>query len=193
MGNTPEDRRVAAWLAGHTETGTLQVEAELEYGERRRTFVVDELLDAGFEGFELSDLAMRLTGLTSAGTQALIEQRAELGADGSADSEVSPRDRSLAQNEIRFREVNERLAAGEAPSVQQLDLVCECSDRACVKVFTIPASEYEWLRQSPWRFAVMPGHEAPAVENVVERHRGFVIVEKHAMTHLQVETADPRR
>jgi len=54
-------------------------------------------------------------------------------------------------------------------------------------VLTIPRSEYEWLRQNPWRFLVLPGHEAPAVENVVERYDGYVIVEKHVETHDQVE------
>ncbi len=61
-----------------------------------------------------------------------------------------------------------------------------------MKALTIEAAEYEWLRQNPLRFAVLPGHEAPAVEDVVERHSGYLIVEKHLETHSQVEAADPR-
>ena len=38
-------------------------------------------------------------------------------------------------------------------------------------------AEYEWLRQNPRRFVVLPGHEAPAVEQVVEHFDGYVIVE----------------
>ncbi len=61
-----------------------------------------------------------------------------------------------------------------------------------LQVLTIEVAEYEWLRQNPRRFAVSPGHEAPAVEDVVERHDRFLIAEKHAATHHQVEAADPR-
>jgi hypothetical protein len=194
MEKTPEDQQVAAWLAAQTETDGRQIEAELEEGERRRAFVADELIEAGFTGSELVELAMRLTGLTSAGVQALIVARAEIAASRSSDPELSKRDRSLAENEILFRAVNERLAAaaGGSSLPRQLDLVCECSDRACLKVFTMPAAEYEWLRQNPLRFVVLPGHEAPAVEDVVGRHEGFVIVEKHAESHRQVEASDPR-
>jgi hypothetical protein len=194
MEQTPENQRIAAWLAAQTKSDAGQVEAELEEGERRRAFVVDELIDAGYAGSELLDFATRLTGLTDAGVQALVAARAELGARGSEDADVPKRDRALAENEILFRHVNERLAAAEGgASVETgLDLVCECTDRSCLEILTISAAEYEWLRQDPHRFVVLPGHEAPAVENVVERHQGFVVVEKHAETHKQVEASDPR-
>ena len=98
----------------------------------------------------------------------------------------------LAQTEIVFRDVNERLAASAGSPPAQLDLVCECSDRSCLAVFTMPEGEYHWLRQNPLHFAVLPGHEAPAIESVVERHPAFVVVEKHAATHEQATAADPR-
>lgn len=194
MEQNPVGHELAAWLAAQTHTDAEQVEAELEAGERRRAFVVDELLEAGVTGSELLEFVMRLTGLESARAQALIAARAELDRSGSHQAAVRKRDERLAQNEILFRQVNERLASayGGRSAPRELDLVCECSDRECLKVFTIQMAEYEWLRQNPRRFAVLPGHEAPAVEDVVERHDRFVIVEKHAETHGQVEAADPR-
>ena len=187
------DPGLTSWLADQNAVDAEQVEAELEVGARRRAFVVDELVDAGFDGAQLVELTMGLTGLDSAGAHALIAARAAGRGDAGAETEAPKRDRLLAQNEILFRRINERLAAGDGTSLPQvLELVCECSDRECLSVLRIATAEYEWLRQNPRRFAVLPGHEAPAVEDVVERHERFVVVEKHVETHEQVEAADPR-
>jgi hypothetical protein len=193
LNQAQEDQTIARWLAVHTDADVIQVETELAEGELRREFVVDELIAAGYEGSELLDLAARLTGLTTGGAKALIVARRDVAA-AAEDSTASRRDTSLAENEILFRDVNERLALEEQVTspVELLELVCECTDRACVKVFTMPLAEYDWLRQDPHRFVVLPGHEAPAVEDVVERHAGFVVVEKHVEAHGLVEASDPR-
>ena len=194
MDQDPVQNELASWLAAQTDSDPEQVEAELEIGERRRAFVVDELVEAGFTGGELLDLVLRLTGLDPAGARALIAARAERARTDAGREAAPKRDQRLAQNEIVFRRVNERLVSsegGEAAS-QELNLVCECTNADCLQALTIELAEYEWLRQNPHRFAVLPGHEAPAVEDVVERHDRFVIVEKHVETHEQVEAADPR-
>ena len=137
---------------------------------------------------------MRLTGIDERQAQALIGERELHSADASSD--VSPRDMRLAQNEITFRAANEQRAHAHSferlPPPDQVEVVCECSDRACLRTLTMPFGEYEWLRQNPWRFVVLPGHEAPAVERVAEWCDGYVIVEKHRETRPQVELADPR-
>jgi hypothetical protein len=178
---------LAPWLAAATNSDPAQVEAELAQGERRRTFVVDELLEAGFTGYELLSFVTRLTGVDEAEARGLIAARERLIDPIRAD--VPERDRRLAKNEMLFRAANEQVArvTGAGPASSELDVVCECADRGCMKTLTMPRSEYEWLRQNPWRFVVLPGHEAPAVEDVVERHHGYVIVEKHTETHDQVE------
>jgi hypothetical protein len=186
------DHDLATWLAATTGDDVQHVEQELYEGERRRVFVVDELIDAGFMGSELLGLTLRLTGLATAEGAALIEERAGLAAAAAKQPEAPKRDRMLMQNEIVFREVNERLARAAGSPTAGLDLVCECSDRSCLAVFTMPAGEYEWLRQNPLHFAVLPGHEAPAIERVVERHPSFVVVEKHPATHDQAAATDPR-
>jgi hypothetical protein len=187
------DAGLTKWLAARTQTDPEQIEAELQLGERRRAVIVDELVAAGLAGSELLEQVMRLTGLDAAGARALISSRS--GA-ASGEATVSKRDECLAQNEVMFRRVNERIVSDlrgrRDGGSHKLEIVCECSDRDCLRVLRIEVAEYEWLRLNPRRFAVLPGHEAPAVEDVVERHDRFVVVEKHAETHGQVDAADPR-
>jgi hypothetical protein len=184
------DEDVAAWLAAATGMDPAQVAADLELSRQRRTFVAHELVDAGYDRDPATDLLMRLTGLEAREARALVDE--EL-----AHAVATPpplRDERLAENEIRFRERNEVTAhvlAHDDPAAA-IELVCECSDSSCARTLAMPLSEYEWLRQDPLRFVLLPGHEAPAVEDVVERHETYVIVEKHAETHRQVATADPR-
>ena len=189
------DGGLTEWLAARTQTDPEQFEAELQLGERRRAVVVDELGAAGLAGSELLEQVMGLTGLDAAGARALIAARAA-NPRGGGQTTVSKRDERLAQNEVMFRRVNERivsdLRARREGGSHELEIVCECSDRDCLRVLRIEVAEYEWLRLNPRRFAVLPGHEAPAVEDVVERHDRFVVVEKHAETHGQVDAADPR-
>jgi len=189
------DAGLTEWLAARTQTDPEQIAAELRVGERRRAVVVDELVAAGLAGPELLEQVIRLTGLDAAGARALVAARSS-GIAGSGEATVSKRDERLAQNEVMFRRVNERIVAdlrGRRDGTSKaLEIVCECSDRDCLRVLRIEVAEYEWLRLNPRRFAVLPGHEAPAVEDVVERHDRFVVVEKHAETHGQVDAADPR-
>jgi hypothetical protein len=188
------DHELADWLAARTDTDTSQVAAELELGRRRREHVVDELVEAGFTGSELLDHVVRLTGVDRSTARSLIAPRTQAVPAAEAETASSKRDEQLAENEVMFRRVNERIASAEheRAAPHELELVCECSDRDCVKVLRIEVAEYEWLRLNSRRFAVLPGHDAPAVEDVVERHAGFVVVEKHAGTHGQVDAADPR-
>jgi hypothetical protein len=94
---------------------------------------------------------------------------------------VSSREERLAQNEIFFRRVNERIAelTDRWPGV--LDLVCECANARCHEVLHMQVDEYEQLRSNPRRFAVVPGHELPDIEAVVEQHDDrYLVVEKHS-------------
>jgi hypothetical protein len=191
MGSMSSDRDPAAWLAAATGEDAADVAAELEVGARRRTFVVNELLEAGYHDRELLDLVMRLTGLDTAQASALISACERLAESPAAP--VPPRDRQLAENELQFRRANEeRVRAQTEDSLPEwFEILCECADRDCRQPLTIATAEYEWLRQNPARFAVLPGHEAPAVEDVVERLPGCVIVEMHAEARRHLEAADP--
>jgi hypothetical protein len=186
------NRDVAQWLAAATGEDPAAVAAELDVGERRRAFVFNELTEAGYTGPDLLDYLMRLTGIDERQARALIgEYERNLKEE---QVEVSRRDMSLARNEIVFRDANEVIAHAGPSRVlpDMIEVVCECSDRDCRRVLTMPFAEYEWLRQNPWRFVVLPGHDAPAVERVAELHDAYAIVEKHPETRQQVESADPR-
>jgi hypothetical protein len=168
----------AAWLAAATGDDPADVAAALELGARRRAFVADELLEAGFRDRELHDLVMRLTGVDSAEANRLVSARVHLVEP--PPGSVPSRDWRLAENETLFRRVNERRFQAETADAvpEWLEIVCECADRGCRRALTLPTAEYEWLRQNLSRFAVLPGHETPAVENVVERFPGYLIVER---------------
>ena len=43
---------------------------------------------------------------------------------------------------------------------------------------TLTHDAYTRLRANPRTFAIVPGHEAPDVEDVVERNEGYYVVEK---------------
>jgi hypothetical protein len=104
------------------------------------------------------------------------------------------REERLAQNEIVFREVNERIKELESGSWEshEIDFMCECADATCMAVITLKPAEYEALRRNPRQFGVLPGHQIEDVERVVESRPGYLVVEKHLETVEQVEEADPR-
>ena len=90
---------------------------------------------------------------------------------------MATREERLAQNEARFREINE----SAQPQREQHGagrFVCECADRGCMAWIEVPADRYEAVRANPRWFVVAPGHEIPDVEVVVERGSGFFVVEK---------------
>jgi len=53
--------------------------------------------------------------------------------------------------------------------------------------------EYETVRRDSRRFVVAPGHEAPGIEDVVERTDRFRVVQKHEDVRDVVEETDRRR
>lgn len=101
------------------------------------------------------------------------------------------RDR-IARNEASYRELNEAIASRQQATGEPLMLLCECGDENCTEALHIPAAEYEAVRHNPRRFIVLEGHEIPDVERVVERGRGWLVVEKHADSDHVVEPRDPR-
>ena len=183
MRSRSPDPEPAAWLAAATGDDPADVAAALELGARRRAFVADELLEAGFRDRELHDLVMRLTGVDSAEANRLVSA-ARVRLVEPQPGSVPSRNWRLAENETLFRRVNERRFQAETADAvpEWLEIVCECADRGCRRALTLATAEYEWLRQNPSRFAVLPGHETPAVESVVERFPGYVIVEQHPET-----------
>lgn len=89
--------------------------------------------------------------------------------------------RRLAHNEELFRQVNEaREESSSGGEEEKLTFVCECSDRDCSGRIQMPAAEFERIRESPDRYIVLPGHEIPEIERIVEDRGAFEVVEKDA-------------
>ncbi len=87
----------------------------------------------------------------------------------------------IAQNEVVFREVNERLRElGESFSLvsELAEFVCECGNTACTERVQMPLSDYEHIRSDPKWFLVVKGHEMPDYERVLSENDFYVIVEK---------------
>ncbi len=93
-----------------------------------------------------------------------------------------------------FRDVNEGIERGQWPGeeAKPVGFRCECARLGCNLLLKLTLAEYEHVRSNPRRFVVIEGHELPAVENVVERGPGYVVVEKFDEAGEQAERSGPR-
>jgi hypothetical protein len=86
-----------------------------------------------------------------------------------------------ARNEALFREVNDNIARLEerhGATTTEPVYLCECADSDCIGHLAIDPDDYRRVRGNPRLFIVLPGHEEPRIEQIVERHDGYLIVEK---------------
>lgn len=90
------------------------------------------------------------------------------------------REERVARNEELFQEVNRQIEKLEETlgKPQTLAILCECSKKHCLEGFEVDPAVYQRVRQNPLLFFLVPGHEDPEVERVVERSPGFLVVEK---------------
>jgi hypothetical protein len=79
--------------------------------------------------------------------------------------------------EESFAQLNAVLIAAHGTSAWST-FVCECADPRCSETITLSAATIARIHASPRHYVVKSGHEVPAVETVVERIDGLVIVEK---------------
>jgi hypothetical protein len=97
----------------------------------------------------------------------------------------------LARNQTLFREVNERLLEMADGRGERLGFLCECSQVDCAETIPLALEEYNEVRSHATWFAIVPGHETPAVEHVVNSNGRYTVVEKTSGVHFAVES-DPR-
>jgi hypothetical protein len=105
------------------------------------------------------------------------------------------RQQRLAENQSLFRGgINQRLREGHARFALegQQEFVCECADMTCTERMLLTIEEYEQVRSNPRRFVIVPGHEISGVEDVVEEHRDYIVVEKFGAGGEVAEREDPR-
>jgi|SRR5579884_1805947 len=110
---------------------------------------------------------------------------------------MSDRARRVGENEAVFREVNERIEGLDRTFARlktTLKVVCECGDLGCLDRFELDIDDYAAVRADPALFILMPGHEAPDVEDVLERRDGYVVIRKRPGEPQRIaEQTDPRR
>lgn len=99
-------------------------------------------------------------------------------------SEDTDRAARTAQNESLFREVNERVkelnTAFDALS-RHAEWICECGNTECLAPVQMTHEEYDAVRaRGSDCFLVKPdeAHVRPEVENIVERHERYWVVQK---------------
>jgi hypothetical protein len=119
--------------------------------------------------------------------------------------------RQMAENEVVFREYNERIQKGFdelarlAREEGRSDLVfeddlplqfyCECSDENCRERLLLKPSEYAQIHDKRTRFIVVKGHQTDAIEQVIAETSGYAVVQKtvdvpNAATKLNATSVD---
>ena len=103
----------------------------------------------------------------------------------------------VAKNEALFRDVNERVKeVGENHNLStqdRWDFLCECGNAECMERISLTVEEYERVRADPVLFAVVPGHERPTVEIVVDTTGEYSLIRKKPGEDAIARSTDPRK
>lgn len=93
---------------------------------------------------------------------------------------MNPRDERIAKNEAVFRATNREIeqAAKGAGGEGVLEVLCECGRDGCNGLISLTVAEYDGVHSQDDRFIVVPGHENPGIESVVERRDTYFVVDK---------------
>jgi len=74
-----------------------------------------------------------------------------------------------------------------------VDFTCECGRTECSETMMMTIAEYEAIRAHATHFGVVPQHEEPEIETVIERHQTYFVVEKREEDAQEVaRETDPR-
>ena len=88
----------------------------------------------------------------------------------------------IARNEARWRELNAELERGLSDIERDPDelaaFVCECALPDCVRMVKLPLDAYQRWHEDDRHFVVLPGHEEPEVERVIEKTEDYFVIEK---------------
>jgi hypothetical protein len=112
-----------------------------------------------------------------------------------ADESVDERAARVGRNAALIRAVNDQLQdlhTTFATADDEFAIVCECGDAKCVEQIEIVKAAYGRVRADPTLFFVVPGHQIPTVEAVVEsQHAGYVVVRMPPGTGAEVAANTP--
>ena len=188
--------QVLLCIAENPETRLRDIAAQVGITERAAQRIVADLVDAGYVNRQRNGRRNQYT------INRDIEMRhpAQLGYEigplldllqRSNDTQLDLRRERAARNESAFRNLNER--------TNNLDdhgpftvFVCECEDQACQEPVALTTKEYEAIRANSNSFFVIPGHETPAVDQVIETAESYLVVRKRGAGAEVAEELDPR-
>ena len=94
---------------------------------------------------------------------------------------MNERARRIGENEALYRSVNEKiedLNQSFGVVAETMAVVCECGRLECSEQIELDIPTYEHVRSDPTFFVILPGHEEPDVETIVEEHGSFNVVRK---------------
>ena len=94
--------------------------------------------------------------------------------------------RRLRENEDFMESLNQRMKAMIEEIREERDddpdapfgFFCECSDLDCRERVLLEPPRYGEIHTDPEQFVLVPGHEIPAIERVVDQEGGYLIVRK---------------
>ena len=94
--------------------------------------------------------------------------------------------RRLRENEDFMESLNQRMKAMLKEIREERDddpdapfgFFCECSDLDCRERVLVEPPRYGEIHADPEQFVLLPGHEIPAIEVVVDQEGGYLIVRK---------------
>jgi len=91
---------------------------------------------------------------------------------------MNDRERRIAENEQRFRVFNDAVREVGKQLQAAPRFSCECGDEGCTLPVEISVEDYQRLRRDDRLFVVLPAHQRPDVERVVEHRDAYLIVQK---------------
>ena len=94
---------------------------------------------------------------------------------------MDDRARRIGENEALYRVINEKiedLNQAFGTVTETMAVVCECGLLECTEQIELDIPTYEHVRSDPTWFVVLPGHEIPDVETIIERKESFYILRK---------------
>ncbi len=103
-------------------------------------------------------------------------------------------DERIGRNEATFRRINEDIERGRdaGDDATLVGFICECGMTDCARLIELTPAEYEQIRSDACCFAIVNGHEIPAVESVLERHDRYAVVRKFEVSGAVAKETDPR-
>jgi hypothetical protein len=92
---------------------------------------------------------------------------------------AAPRADRIAQTELFFRTVNEEIAGNDGHGTTLF--LCECGNSSCAENIELTAVALQHLHAENGLFVVLPGHEIPDLETVVDQYNGYLVVRRNAL------------